>query len=196
MIYYCHIKNSAFDRMTDVQTQPESQKTVVSFIFGLLIGGLLVWAFMGDGNHVDHPETSNHEDQATSTDKNPSETPDNNDTANEVTETPTLTTGETGVVKLGTIKAGNSVSLGDVTYPIDEGWIGVREYTDGRLGYINGVVRFSKAGNLVPTEIPLVTPVRAGREYAIVMFTEGGDRSFNSASDRQLDTIFTTFKAE
>ncbi len=177
--------------MTDVQKE-ESQKTVVSFVFGLLIGGLLVWAFMGgDKGNDNKPMDEKKEDTtATSTEEG-----DNSDDAAAETPVTTLPMGE-GKVVVNDKKAGRSVNLAEVSYPIEEGWIGVREYNDGKLGYINGVIRFSKAGNVVPTAIPLVTPTVAGREYAVMMFTNGGDKSFNSASDKQLDTVFTTFKAE
>jgi hypothetical protein len=178
--------------MTDVQKE-ENQKTVVSFIFGLLIGGLLVWAFVGGNvddkkDHADEKDTT--ETATTSTDTMDSST----STPEEVTMA-TLPVGE-GKVVVADKKAGREVKLGEVTYPIEEGWIGVREYNDGKLGYINGVIRFSKAGNMVPTTIPLVTPTVAGREYAVMMYTNGGDKSFNSASDKQIDTVFATFTAE
>lgn len=176
--------------MTDVQKE-ESQKTVVSFVFGLLIGGLLVWAFMGGDNGNDNKPADEKKEDATAT--------SSEETKNEegATETPvtTLPMGD-GKVVVNDKKAGRSVNLAEVSYPIEEGWIGVREYNDGKLGYINGVIRFSKAGNVVPTAIPLVTPTVAGREYAVMMYTSGGDKSFNSATDKQLDTVFTTFKAE
>ncbi len=176
--------------MTDVQNT-ENQKTVISFIFGLLIGGLLVWAFLG-GDNREHDKRND--------DRKSDETASSTAAKEEVMEqttnaTPTLNVGE-GKVTLGDKKAGKSVPLTEVTWPIEEGWIGVREYTDGKLGYINGVIRFSKAGNVVPTSVPLVTPTVAGREYAVMMFTSGGDKSFNSATDKQLDTIFATFTAE
>lgn len=176
--------------MTDVQKE-ESQKTVVSFIFGLLIGGLLVWAFVG-GNVEQQQDDKNEEattETATSTEESTASS-----TPEEVTMA-SLPVGE-GKVTVADKKAGREVKLGEVTYPIEEGWIGVREYNDGKLGYINGVIRFSKAGNMVPTTIPLVTPTVAGREYAVMMYTNGGDKSFNSATDKQIDTVFTTFTAE
>jgi hypothetical protein len=176
--------------MTDVQKE-ESQKTVVSFVFGLLIGGLLVWAFMGGDNDDKKPMDEKKEDTAATS------TEDGKKADDAAAETPvtTLPMGE-GKVVVNDKKAGRSVNLAEVSYPIEEGWIGVREYNDGKLGYINGVIRFSKAGNVVPTAIPLVTPTVAGREYAVMMYTSGGDKSFNSATDKQLDTVFTTFKAE
>jgi hypothetical protein len=178
--------------MTDVQKE-ESQKTVVSFIFGLLIGGLLVFAFMGgDNDHKDAPKDQNNENKATSTKEVTLDEKATTDTAPVVKELPV---GE-GKVTVADTKAGREVKLSDVTFPIEEGWIGVREYTDGKMGFINGVIRFSKAGGVVPESIPLVTPTVAGREYAIMMYTSGGDKSFNSATDKQLDTIFATFKAE
>ncbi len=175
--------------MTDVQKE-ESQKTVVSFVFGLLIGGLLVWAFMGGDNDNKKPvDEKKDEVTATTTDEAQVTTEAKAEAA------ATLPMGE-GKVVVNDKKAGREVVLAEVSYPIEEGWIGVREYNDGKLGYINGVIRFSKAGNVVPTAIPLVTPTVAGREYAVMMYTSGGDKSFNSATDKQLDTVFTTFKAE
>lgn len=176
--------------MTDVQKE-ESQKTVVSFIFGLLIGGLLVWAFVG-GNVEQHQDDKN--DDTTAESASSTEEAAASSTTEAVTMA-SLPVGE-GKVTVADKKAGREVKLGEVTYPIEEGWIGVREYNDGKLGYINGVIRFSKAGNMVPTTIPLVTPTVAGREYAVMMYTNGGDKSFNSASDKQIDTVFTTFTAE
>lgn len=176
--------------MTDVQKE-ESQKTVVSFIFGLLIGGLLVWAFMGDNNdNHKQKEEQKQDEAATSTE---STTDSATSTSNEAVAA--LPVGE-GKVTVADKKAGREVKITDVTYPIEEGWIGVREYNDGKLGYINGVIRFSKAGNVVPSTIPLVTPTIAGREYAIMMYTNGGDKSFNGATDKQIDTVFATFVAE
>lgn len=180
--------------MTDVQNvqKAESQKTVVAFIFGLLIGGLLVWAFMGGDNSNDNKPADEKVDTKTAT-----TTDDSKKTDDERDDTPvtSLPMGD-GKVVVTDKKAGRSVNLAEVSYPIEEGWIGVREYNDGKLGYINGVIRFSKAGNVVPTTIPLVTPTVAGREYAVMMYTSGGDKSFNAATDKQLDTVFTTFKAE
>jgi hypothetical protein len=177
--------------MTDVQKE-ESQKTVVSFVFGLLIGGLLVWAFMGGDNGNDKkPMDDKKEDTTTASSSDEKKTEEGTAEA----PTATLPMGD-GKVVVNDKKAGRVVNLAEVTYPIEEGWIGVREYNDGKLGYINGVIRFSKAGNVVPTAIPLVTPTVAGREYAVMMYTSGGDKSFNSATDKQLDTVFTTFKAE
>ncbi len=176
--------------MTDVQKE-ESQKTVVSFVFGLLIGGLLVWAFMGGDKDDNKPMDEKKEDAAATSTEEAKKT----DEAKTETPVSTLPMGE-GKVVVNDKKAGRSVPLAEVSYPIEEGWIGVREYNDGKLGYINGVIRFSKAGNVVPNAIPLVTPTVAGREYAVMMYTSGGDKSFNSATDKQLDTVFTTFKAE
>lgn len=178
--------------MTDVHKE-ESQKTVISFIFGLLIGGLLVWAFMGgNGTEADKKESTETVTASSSATLTASSSDDSSATAT----TPTLTVGTEGKVTITDKAAGRTVKVSDVTYPIEEGWIGVRTYSDGKLGWILGVVRFSKAGNVVPENIYLQTPTVAGQEYAIVMFTEAGDRAFNSATDRQLDTIFTTFKAE
>lgn len=179
------------------QDKQDGQKTLVSFIVGLLIGGMLVWAFSGPS--ADAPAVSdNASDDTTMSD-------DNSDTATKVvsdggeevtTKTPTITVGE-GAVNVKDQAAGNVVALDSATYPVSEGWVGVRQYNNGELGrYINGVVRFSESQGLVPEEIVLQSPTVAGQEYAIVIFAEDGDFDFSLAGDVQIDKVFGTFKAE
>lgn len=176
--------------MSEIQTNDESKKTLVAFVVGLLIGGMLVWAFSG-------PTTT------PSTDMKKDEEPTVNvevetqaeDTSDTQTEAPKLQVGE-GAVTVVDQAASMSVKIDSATYPVSEGWIGVRQYTDGKLGLINGVVRFSEAQGLVPSEIILQSPTVAGREYAVVIFSEDGDRTFNLAGDVQLDQIYATFKAQ
>jgi len=135
--------------------QSENSKTLVSFVVGLLIGGMLVWAFSGgEGKQGD------------------------------------------GAIAVSNQKAGLSVALDSATYPVEEGWIGVRDYNNGQLSFIKGVVRFSAAAGRVPESIPLQAPTIAGEEYAVVVFTDNGDNAFNTAGDVQIDQIFATFTAE
>ncbi len=178
-------------------TKPEDKKTVIAFIVGLLIGGLLVWAFSGPAASA--PRDEERKDEKTEEGKTATKTEGERSTdatTDETTDAPAaLAIGE-GSVTIGDKKAGMTVPLADVTYPVEEGWIGIRNYTDGRLGYILGVVRFSKSQGLNPSEIVLQTPTRAGAEYAVVMYTEDGDRQFNLAADTQIDKVFGSFKAE
>lgn len=195
----------------------ESKKTVVSFVVGLLIGGLLVWAFSGPA--ADAPVTDT-EDPATSTeeqmgdedaatddegstdatnnaqDDSATSANDDNGSGNE-TPAPTaeLPTGD-GAVSVNDQSAGDMVTLESVVFPIDEGWIAVRSYENEQLGNILGAARFSKEQGLVPESVPLLAPTTAGRQYAIVFFTENGDREFSLATDVQVDSIFGTFTAQ
>ncbi len=89
-----------------------------------------------------------------------------------------------------------SIALDSATYPVSEGWIGVREYNNDQLGFILGVVRFSESQGLVPSEITLQRSTSPGNKYAVVIFTEDGDRDFSLAGDVQIDTIFDTFIAQ
>lgn len=185
--------------MTDVQKE-EGKKTIVSFVVGLLIGGVLVWAFTGS-EKADAPSTQDRSDTEVS--------PSNEDAASaaenaeEVTEaetesapvTATLPMGD-GAVTVEDQPASSRIAMTSASYPVSEGWIGVRDYSNENLGGILGVVRFSEAQGLVPSEIILQRPTRAGNTYAVVIFTENGDRIFNSATDVQLPTIFATFTAQ
>lgn len=187
--------------MADTQTQPttkdESQKTVVSFVFGLLIGGLLVWAFMG-GDNAGKPATEKADDDTVEvTTDTPAETTTEltTETADAPEAAPALVKGE-GKVDVSNVTAGMSLPLAGATYPVAEGWVGIRDYTDNRMGPILGVVRFSEAQGLVPKDIILQRPMVAGRQYAVVFFTEDGDRIFNSATDTMVQTELSTFTAK
>jgi hypothetical protein len=186
------------------EEKQEGQKTVVSFIVGLLIGGLLVWAFSGPS--ADAPEEKKEgdkkevtEDKKTndkeSTEEIKLEENKVNDEVKKEEVKASLPVGD-GKVVVNSQAPSTKIKLDSATYPVKEGWIGVRDYQGGNLGGILGVVRFSEEQGLVPTEIILQRPTVAGKEYAVMIFEENGDRKFNSAEDKQLDTVFTTFKAE
>lgn len=174
----------------------EGQKTVVSFIVGLLIGGLLVWAFSGP--EAKAPVKSDNKDNTEMSE----ETEDTNSSTDEETtkevmevEVPVLSVGE-GKVSVADQDAGTTVNLTNATYPVSEGWIGVRDYENGQLGRILGVARFSESQGLVPDGIFLQRATTPGAMYAVVVFTENGDRKFDLADDRQLDSVFATFTAK
>lgn len=187
----------------------EGQKTLVAFIVGLLIGGMLVWAFSGPtadapSNGTDEESASETSDVSEATDEDtddaqdtdPSATDSNgSDTSTQTNNNAQIEIGE-GDVTVPDQPASRSVELESATYPIGEGWIGVREYNNDQLGFILGVVRFSESQGLVPSEITLQRATTPGERYAIVIFTEDGDFDFSLANDAQIDTIFDTFVAE
>lgn len=175
----------------------EGQKTVVSFVVGLLIGGLLVWAFSGPADdHGREDETTRATSSVEVQDENTDEATDTEATT-EATTTPApqLQVGD-GEIVVSNQSAGRSVVLTSATYPVSEGWIGVRDFQNDQLGGLLGVVRFSEAQGLVPSEIILQRPTTAGNEYAVVIYQEDGDLAFNIVSDVQIDTIYSTFTAE
>jgi hypothetical protein len=108
---------------------------------------------------------------------------------------PEMQVGE-GKVEVKEQAASKTVAIDSATFPTDEGWVGVRDYSDGKVGYILGVARYSKAQGLIPAEVTLQRSTIAGKEYAIVFFKESGDRKFNAAVDTQLEGTVATFKAK
>lgn len=175
----------------------DTQKTLVAFVVGLLIGGMLVWAFSGPSasapNDVMEDETKKEE--MTVSENNSDTESESEVDGEEVVKLPELPIGN-GAVVVNDQPASKTVALDSATYPISEGWIGVREYNNDQLGYILGVVRFSESQGLVPSAIPLQRSTSAGNNYAIVIFSEDGDREFNLASDVQIDKIFDTYVAQ
>ena len=178
----------------------DGQKTLVAFVVGLLIGGMLVWAFSGPS--ADAPENSQNDDveEGSMMEDGEEMMEDGNesdDVSDEEASAPaaTLEVGD-GDVSVNDQPAGTAVVLDAATYPVSEGWIGVREYNNDQLGFILGVVRFSESQGLVPEEIVLQRSTTAGNRYAVVIFTEDGDFDFSLAGDVQIDQIFDTFVAQ
>jgi cytoskeletal protein RodZ len=177
--------------MSDQEKQ-ESQKTIVAFAAGLLIGGLLVWIFGGS------PKTE------VPTDKINNDAKTEESTADEKTDTATDTEDETvdalvtgeGKIEVTDQKAGSAVALKSAVYPTDDGWIGVRDYANGQASGLLGVARYSKAQALVPETIQLQRATIAGKEYALLFYTESGDRVFSLADDKEIDGVMATFKAQ
>jgi len=191
--------------MTEEEKQ-ESQKTVVAFIAGLLIGGLLVWVFGGapqsDTTAPDQNEAPASEESETGTESNiednttQQESGDTANADNQQDETvPELPTGDASA-EVSNQQAGARVILDGATFPSDEGWIGVRDYVDGQLTGLLGVVRYSKEQGLVPEEVVLQRATTPGGTYAIVFYSESGDRAFNLAEDVQVGGVMDTFTGQ
>lgn len=179
------------------QQKEDTQKTVVSFVVGLLIGGLLVWAFSGSPKDTAKPEVKIDDAKtATTTEQKPTTVTETGDSkGGDAPVIATLPTGD-GAVTVGEQGTSKTVALTSATFPVKEGWVGVRDFDGGKLGGLLGVVRFSEAQGLVPTEIILQRGTVAGKEYAIVFYSENGDRKFNLADDVQIDKEFATFTAK
>jgi hypothetical protein len=190
----------------------ESQKTLVSFVVGLLIGGLIVWMFTGSttqapvvdettegatssaSNVVEEQENTSSEEGESSDD---STEPTNDESINEddSTTTSSMSVGD-GDVSVSNQDASDMVALDAVTYPMSDGWIGVAEYSSDRIGNLLGVARFSQAEGLVPESIQLLRATEPGKTYAIVFYGPSESKEFNVAKNERVDGVFATFTAE
>jgi hypothetical protein len=169
--------------MADVETQ-DSQKTLVAFVVGLLIGGMLVWAFSGPSDGAKKDDKKADEVTASSTENMSDE---------KMMEAKTLEVGDANI-KIGDQAAGAVVKVDSATYPVEEGWIAIRDYEGDVEGYVLGAARFSKADGLVPSEIELTRPTVSGKKYAISLYKEGGDNDWGG--DEKLEGVFGTFMAK
>ncbi len=177
--------------MTEVEKQ-EGQKTVVAFVTGLLIGGLLVWVFSSTPEGKNQPE-----EKSVKTD---SEQVEQGDTKTEEKTSETATVKEEIVVGKGSLSiadqsAGSVVTLGKVEFPSRNGWVVVRDYADGKSGNVLGASRYSADEGLVPTTVELVRATTAGKTYQVVFFTDGGDTEFRLADDVLIEGTEAMFKA-
>jgi hypothetical protein len=163
----------------------ESQKTVVAFISGLLIGGLLVWVFSSS------PEAVAPEVKIDDTKEIPEEVVKNETKSDEVMK---VTVGE-GSVLVSNQTAGKTVVIDSLSLPTESGWIVVREFTNGSIGNILGAARYSVEEGLIPKSIELIRGTTAGGTYQVVFFKNEGAVEFNLSEDTVIDGIATTFDA-
>lgn len=195
VIYFKVYKQLQNIRMSEQEKQ-ENQKTIVAFAAGLLIGGLLVWVFGGTPNPSEVEMTEETETEETQQIEEGEESETDTQEAAEETTAPVavLQTGE-GDVDIDNQDAGTVVALNSATFPSDEGWVGVRDYANNQLGGLLGVARYSKEQGLVPQEVILQRATVAGNTYAIVFYSENGDRSFSLTNDTQIEGVAATFEA-
>ncbi|REK52762.1 MAG: hypothetical protein DWQ49_12655 [Bacteroidetes bacterium] len=192
--------------MSEESEKQEGQKTVVAFIAGLLIGGLLVWVFSSPQDTVT-PEVADGEaevsenagdDTSTDTSGNTTRTGEDSDTTPDV---PTLPVGD-GALSVADQEAGSVVNLNSAEFPTADGWVAVRTYSDGAIGRILGAARYSESQGLIPEAVELLQPTVSGNTYAVVFFTEdgavdgNGNLTFDPAGDQQIDGILETFTAQ
>lgn len=174
----------------------ESKKTIIAFIAGLLVGGLLVFIFVNpatteerveENSDDDSGEMVEVEDEDSTEDSMATDNGNDSDAMDEVTE---------GSVTVSNQSAGSRVVFSNASFPTNNGWVGVREYQNGQLVGLLGVSRWSKSEGLMPDSVTLLRSTTAGQTYAIVFYSENGDKVFSLANDAQMGGVMGTFKAE
>lgn len=188
--------------MSEAEKQ-EGQKTVVAFITGLLIGGLLVWVFSSSPESANAPVDTEDD---TTTEKvegakdTSNSTPDTSvgvkggDTAAVITK-PKEVAGE-GMLKVDDQKSGMTVELNETAFPTSNGWVVVRDYMDGTPGRVLGAARYSVETGLTPTAVSLLRETTPGSSYQVVYYTDDGDKEFSLSKDTLIEDIAATFKAK
>lgn len=176
--------------MTEVEKQ-EGQKTVVAFVTGLLIGGLLVWVFSST------PETKDMAKEKTETETEQTMQGENKEA--DIKSETSAVKGEAiigkGSLTIADQKAGNTVAIEKVEFPSKNGWVVVRDYTDGMVGNVLGAARFGVDDGLVPTSVDLMRGTVAGKSYQVTFFTNDGDKGFSLAEDKRIEGGEAIFKA-
>ncbi len=180
--------------MSEAEKQ-EGQKTVVAFITGLLIGGLLVWVFSSSPEDIptDNDNTVQVEEENRNNDTDNVDTNTNADDEEDISK-PVVTAGD-GEINVADQKAGNTVILGDVEFPTNSGWVVVRDYIGGVGGNALGASRYNLDEGLIPTSVELLRNTSVGSTYQVVFFEEKTNTSFSMKDDVLIDGLSETFKA-
>lgn len=160
-------------------TNQDYQKSIVAFIAGLLIGGLLVWVFSSPEAATEKKVTTPEKQGAAVTETLP--------------EANAMVIGE-GKVSVTAAPVGTVVAITVDEYPAEAGWVAVRDYTDGVLGNVLGATRYSKAEGRFPTQVNLMRATEAGKEYAVVFYS--ADAEFDLKAITMVDGVKTVFTAQ
>ena len=177
--------------MSEVEKQ-ESQKTVVAFITGLLIGGLLVWVFSSSPEDKNNVEVVDESTKTEETAKDETKVEENK--SKETIAAPQVT-GE-GSITVVDQKAGAVVALGALTFPATSGWVVVRDYKDNVPGNVLGAARYDTAVGLIPTSVELMRETISGNMYQVVFYTNTGVMDFTLGEDVVVNGPAASFKAQ
>ncbi len=186
-----------------MEDKEKSQKTVVAFVAGLLIGGLLVWVFSIAPKDSEEPQSNDEDPTAVSENINPAttsiagddsdaEVSGNSSSAAVAASGAQGARAETMSVSGGSISvkdqpAGTNVTIDSVDMPVANGWIAIHEErADHSLGNVLGVVRYSEADKLTPMSIHLLRAMKAGKVYHAVLYAETRGSGFSLAADAAL----------
>jgi len=173
----------------------KNQKTVVAFVAGLLVGGLLVWMFSASSDNKKTAEEFNQDDvqgEVSDVDEDVSVEKNTNasekDAVKKVIAPAVVATGS-GSITVEDQAPGAVVTLGSVTFPVDAGWVVVHEVnTDGSLGNILGASRYGLKESLTPKTVELLRATTLGKTYHVVMYNDNGDKVFDKADDVPVTT--------
>lgn len=185
----------------------EGQKTVVAFISGLLIGGLLMWVFGAQPKSNTADEMKKDDNAAVEDTKDvvvaPTDTKADAPSTAEISVAKPEVVAGVGSVAVSNQKAGLKVTLGVIKYPANAGWIAVQNINGDALGTTLGAARFDVKAGLMPKEVSLLAtaPTVAGKEYKVVFHSTDGNREYSSATDKVVNgadgkPLATSFKAE
>jgi heme-binding NEAT domain protein len=181
--------------------QQQGQKTVVAFISGLLIGGLLMWVFSAEPKKDMNKDIKKDDAKEVATGEQPTEAAPTTEAPTEVIAPAAEVTLGAGSIALGAIKAGTKVALGDMKFPAEGGWVAVHQMEGENLSTVLGASRFDTKTGLIPKEVELLASMKQGDTYAVVFHGTDGNRAYSSKTDLVLKNaegkfLGSTFKAE
>lgn len=188
-----------------MEEKEKNQKTIVAFIAGLLIGGLLVWVFSIAPGTDEAPKDTKNDTPSAVVEKDGRVT-SSDDAANDASNdglgerAEPVSVSSEGSIVIDDQPAGVRVAVKSFTAPVETGWIVIHEVgTDGVTGNALGAARFSKVEDLMPTSIELLRAMIIEGEYRAVLYADNGDKVFSLGSDAALmkgsSHIEDTFKA-
>lgn len=173
-------------------TKTGTSRQVFIFIFGCVLGAFVMSLFSGGTTPVvkktfDTTNTSLGNNATTSA--STSLTSTSTTSAKSGIATGSVASGvSSGTVSVNNQPAGNSVIVESVTVPPPGVWVAVQETRGNKLGNVLGATRVH--GPLSNIVVSLLRNTEPNREYAVVLYRDGGD---GGVFDLKVDSVYVDF---
>lgn len=157
---------------------------VIGIAIGLIAGFAAGW-YWTESKHSHEREDEHNEPQVMLEEQIPESFSMNAQASNET-------------ITVNTQPAGGTVVVEEVTLS-ESGWVAIREQRGGVMGNILGAKRIQNPGTISRVSVELLRPTIAGETYAVVIYRDDGDSSFDFNFDslvvRGSEPVSATFEA-
>jgi hypothetical protein len=172
-------------------------KKTITFIGGLIVGIIIMFSWSKAFPQAQDQDMDSTINDATTTEAVSTEqgdVPTLNDEEDDTIINSAVTASNTNTIQVGAQQAGTPVRIASVQLDAGEagGWVVVHEVQDGVIGNALGAIR-KDSGLHTDVVVQLLRETVSGGTYAVVLYTDNGDRQFSLTSDTPLTDAEGTF---
>jgi len=177
-----------------LHAKKNTTRIISAFIIGGVVGALVMSAFGGDGTFTSVNTSGDIQSVSSTTNDTKSVGANISSSTQKTVTNAGIATGSvasgvsSGTVSVNNQSAGNSVIVESVTVPPPGVWVAVQETHGNQLGNVLGATRVH--GPLSNVVVNLLRNTQPNRNYAIVLYRDGGD---GGIFDLKVDSVYVDF---